>query len=180
MVKVWQLRRNFMVLLVLLSACSFINYQTFFFFQYIKEDLNLTQLISQLTCTSSQLISLLIYSKIGPKWGLVLSFFISGVGSTLLMIFFDNVDIIPIFLMMGIFGIQSSFNLCFICNIQLIPTIYASTVFGFCNVVARAVTILSPLIAEIAMPIPLIVNISVCLIATCTSFLLIEKLPKFS
>ena len=62
---------------------------------------------------------------------------------------------------------------CYISSVQLVPTIFAASVFGVCNVSARTITILSPMVAEIDYPVPLIVIMSACGIAMIASNFLI-------
>lgn len=48
-----------------------------------------------------------------------------------------------------------AFNMVFIASVELIPTIFAATVFGYANVVARLVTMMSSIIAEKEYPLPI-------------------------
>ena len=96
-------------------------------------------------------------------------FFISILGSILLMIYWTSLELIPIFIVLAKFGISASFNITFIASVQLIPTIIAASVFGYCNTVARTITILSPLVAEISYPVPLVINICAALFAVIAS-----------
>ena len=53
----------------------------------------------------------------------------------------------------------------FISSVELIPAIIATSAFGFSNVFARVVTMLSPQIAELDPPLPLKINIGVTTLA---------------
>ena len=63
----------------------------------------------------------------------------------------------------------------FISSVELIPSILATSAFGFSNVVARVVTILSPLIAEIDPPLPLKINVCVTIFAIIVAQFTITK-----
>jgi hypothetical protein len=63
------------------------------------------------------------------------------------------------------FGICCAFNMSFISSVELIPAIIATSAFGFSNVFARVVTMLSPQIAELDPPLPLKINIGVTTLA---------------
>ena len=87
----------------------------------------------------------------------------------MLMMYWTSISLIPIFIVFAKFGISAAFNMTFIASVQLIPTIIAASVFGYCNMVARTITILSPLVAEIVYPVPLVINICAAFLALVAS-----------
>lgn len=54
-------------------------------------------------------------------------------------------------------GIVTTFDMVYLIVNELFPTIFLATSYGACNIVGRAVTILSPLVAQAPNPIPLTV-----------------------
>lgn len=54
-------------------------------------------------------------------------------------------------------GIVTTFDLVYVIVNELFPTIFLATSYGACNIVGRAITIMSPLVAEAPNPIPLLV-----------------------
>ena len=80
---------------------------------------------------------------------------------------------LPVFITMAKFGISAAFNMIFIASVQLIPTIVAASVFGYCNVLARLMTVLSPIVAELDYPLPLYINIFAAMGAGFTSLFII-------
>ena len=100
-------------------------------------------------------------------------------GIVLLTFFYDDLDLIPVFIIMGKYGISATFNMVFIAYMQLIPTIFVSSVFGIGNFSARLLTAFSPLFAELQYPIPLVLNMAACFGAIVCSIFLREKLPRF-
>ena len=54
-------------------------------------------------------------------------------------------------------------------TLEYFPTYLLGTVFGICNVTARSITILSPMVAEAAKPTPTLMLISTCFCAVISS-----------
>ena len=52
-------------------------------------------------------------------------------------------------------GSVTTFNLVYLIVIELFPTIFVATSYGACNIIGRAITIASPLVARAPNPIPL-------------------------
>ena len=83
--------------------------------------------------------------------------------------------IIPLWSFIAKIGISISFQNVYICSYSddmIFPIIKRATAIGICNFVARSLTILSPIVAELDKPIPIIVLFSVTLVALITSFFL--------
>lgn len=79
---------------------------------------------------------------------------------------------ILICLLLTKFGISSAFNICFLITSEYFPTNYSSTVFGYCGILSRIVTIMAPLIAEWNDPVPMVIYSIACLTSTLTTFFL--------
>lgn len=129
---------------MLLSICSFSFFLINFYMGRVKGSLVLNTIFSQAAEMSANYLSMFIYAFLGAKLGFLSMFVLSIVGSILLIIFFSNLTLLPVFIICAKFGIAASFNMCFMGFVQLIPTIFSTRVFGFCNVLARTVTVLSP------------------------------------
>ena len=108
-------------------------------------------------------------------------FSLSAFGSIILIFIVqaDNTPWIPVFVAMSKFGISACFNMVFISVVQLTPTMFTASIFGFCNVTARMVTVLAPEIIELPNPTPIIINVICAGIAAFFSLFLVEKLPKY-
>ena len=96
-----------------------------------------------------------------------------------MIIYWDNLDVLPVFIIMAKFGVSANFNMVYVGFVQLIPTMYITTVFGLCNVVARLVTFMSPMIAEVEYPYPMAISIAALAFAAGMSLTLVVKQPKF-
>ena len=141
--------------------------------KYVDGGLIKNTLISQFSELTADLVSGIIYYKFGPRFAFTIMFCISIFGSILLMLFWTNLELIPVLIILAKFGISASFNMVFIASVQLIPTIVAASVFGYCNVSARLITVLSPIVAELDYPLPLYINIGAAMGAAFTSLFII-------
>ena len=121
----------------------------------------------------ANLLSGFVYQILGAKYGFASSYVVSIVGSSLLILYWDNKDYILLLIIAAKFGISSAFNMSFIASIELIPALVAASVFGYCNVTARLVTMGSSVVAELDYPTPLVVSIASASTAAIVSFMLV-------
>ena len=105
---------------------------------------------------------------------------LSILGAFLLLIFPNDVVMIPLYITIAKFGISCAFNLVYLSAVSLIPTILSSTVFGLCNVPARVITIMAPVVAEQDAPVPMLICLVLVSCAIVVSQFIVEKLPKFA
>jgi hypothetical protein len=76
--------------------------------------------------------------------------------------------------MIARFGITGSYALAYFVTADYFPTKYCSLVFGFCNLLARIVTIFSSMIAEMDEPYPMIIFTVFCA-ASCFASMFLAK-----
>ena len=176
---IWQIRRNFLVLMYLLSMNSFCFFLINFQMKFVKGSLIKNTLGSQIAEFSADALSGVVYAGVGPRRGFVCSYIVGICGSVLMLTFWENKDYILFLIIAAKLGMSSAFNMSFIASIQLIPPIFAASVFGYCNVLARIVTMGSSVIAEMDYPAPLIITICFASSAALASIFLLEKMPKF-
>ena len=93
-------------------------------------------------------------------------------GVSLILAGKENKMLIMILIMTTKFGINIAFTLCYIFIAEYFPTIVCSRVFGICNIFSRISTILSPLIAEVTPPIPMVIYVLVCFVSMVASMFL--------
>lgn len=177
--KVKPIRNNFLSFLVILTSCSFIFFLINFELKNLGGSIVVNTLSSQIAECIANCFGGVINSKIGPKKSFALMFLLTITGSALFVKFYEREDLTSYFIVPSKFGVSASFNIIFIVAVQLIPTIFSSQVFGLCNVVARTVTAMSSLIAEVEQPIPMEIVIGVSTLAILFSLIIVEKLPKF-
>ena len=127
------------------------------------------------------LISGILYFFLGPKLAFFTMYTFSAIGSISLLLAtlggYKSVIVVCVFI--AKFGISAAFNMSFIALVQLTPTAVATTSFGLANFVARLVTFLAPMTAEMNEITGLIINISCALFAAFVSLLLVTRLPRF-
>ena len=110
--------------------------------------------------------------------GLRLSFFLSfaiSLSGSVIYIVLESKEaiVIAIVVLLAKFGLGGAFNIVFLATSKLYPAIFASTVFGICNIFARLLSILSPIIAEEKEPVPILVFLVLASIATLLSLFII-------
>ncbi len=57
--------------------------------------------------------------------------------------------LLALVIMFNNFGITSTFDIAYLLNTEMFPTIYLGTAYGFCNIIGRFISIMSPIIAKI-------------------------------
>ena len=62
---------------------------------------------------------------------------------------------------------------------DLFPAVFRTTTLGICTIVARGLSMLAPLIAEMPEPYPERILFTLNIMAVCMSFLLEKKTDKF-
>ena len=69
-------------------------------------------------------------------------------------------------------GVVISFDLAYLINPELFPTVLLATAYGVLNVFGRLITVISPIIAKLPHPVPLIFLIIYASIGAILSFCL--------
>lgn len=138
-------------------ASSFSYYLISFQLKYISGDFFVNTAVSSLTEAPAYLLGGLLYSRIGIKGVFVGSYIISVIGGILLLLFQKYTSIVPVMILFAKFGVSSTFNMCYLGNALIFPTLFAGTAYGICNTFGKLATIISPQLAEVKMPTPIIV-----------------------
>jgi len=146
----------------------------------VKGTITQNTIVSQLAEFSSGIVSVLLFLTFGAKKSFTFMYTLSILGAFLLLIFPNDLVMIPLYITIAKFGISAAFNLVYLSAVSLIPTILSSTVFGFCNVPARVITIMAPVVAEQDAPAPMLVCLVLVSCAIVASQFVVEKLPKFA
>ena len=152
------MKKNLLIMLYLWVATSVSYYITSFNVKY----LNGNMFYNSIAMASSECLSLFLAGYIFLKFGLkkaVLSAYICGiVGSVMILFFKSYSSIMPLFVLIARFGIGSVFGLIYLGNL-IFPVKYASQTLGLCNTAARLFTVMSPVIAELDHPTPMLIFI---------------------
>ncbi|CDW80647.1 organic cation [Stylonychia lemnae] len=109
------------------------------------------------------------------KKSLIFSYLLAFFGSAGFWIAKDTVlrsSNILYYVLFSKFGVTVAFNVTYVIMGELFPTLLKATAFGICNVIARFITILSPIIALLEQPYPMLIFSLSCLIAGLFGILL--------
>lgn len=144
--------------------------------KYVKGNIYTNSSISSLSELLSYVFSGVFFKKIGMKPSFFICFTISIIGAALYIIFENNENLIPLFILLAKFGVTSTFNTVYLANAMMFPSILVASSFGICNIFARCATIIAPEMAEVPLPTPMIVFIILDGLGAMFSILLIK--PK--
>jgi hypothetical protein len=123
----------------------------------IQANIFLNTFSSSISELPANIISGFMYKKLGVKISLVFWFLVSFIGGAFFLLLGNSYEnLIPIFLLFAKGGVTGASTICYLGNAQIFPAIFAGTAFGICNFGAKTTTILSPLVAEIDPPVPMI------------------------
>eukprot|EP00347_Sterkiella_histriomuscorum_P023726 403333595 len=166
---------NLVLMSITWASSTFTYYMVGFYIKYIPGDIFNMVIVSCMAELIACLVSGMISSHVGTQKCLFTSFLLGGLfGISIIFIDRENTIMISICLLLTKFGVSSAFNLCFLVTAEYFPTLYSSTVFGACNVFARIMSIFSPLIAEVAAPVPMIVYTCFCFMSMLGTTLLVK------
>lgn len=166
---------NLIIIVLAWSASSSCFYIIGFYVKYIPGDAFMNIIVTSIADAASSIVAGSISSAIGAKNTLFISFSLATFGAIALMFSGNDKILIMVFVMMTRFGINSAFTLCYIITADYFPSIVTSRVFGLCNVFSRFATILSPMVAELEPPVPMIIYSIVCMITMISSLGLVKS-----
>jgi uncharacterized membrane protein (DUF485 family) len=159
-----KIRRHFINLLLMIfiwMASSFDMYLITFQMKYLPGSIFVNTLVSSAVDIPISIVSGILYSKFGVRITLPIFYVISLAGSISLVYVGDGANlgtfIPPLLVMLARCGVKVTLDLCYLANSSIFPAIFAGTAFGLCNLGAKLFTILSPIMAEQEMPLPMLV-----------------------
>ena len=157
------------------SISSFNYYLITFYMKYVPGNIYVNTTASALSENVAYVVSGLLLNKIGIKLCYVCALIIAIVGGFLLAAMPATGWTEASFVLICKFGISWSFNNCYLSTPLLFPAHLRVRVFGICHLLASFVTVLSPLLAEIDPPTPMIVFTITSAIALVFSFMINTK-----
>jgi OCT family organic cation transporter-like MFS transporter 4/5 len=166
---------NLLVMVFLWTASSFDYYMINFQLKYIRGDIFINTGASSFSEVFAYFLGGAILVPLGIKRSFIICFLIGAAGAfCLLFINSENVDniVLAIFVMTTKFGVSATFAMVYIVTPVIFPPIYASTSMGICNFFSRLMSILSPEIAELPKPVPMLFFATTALLACGATFLL--------
>lgn len=148
---------NLLIMIILWTVGSVDYYLISFFLKYVPGNIYVNTTASTLAEVVGSLTSGIVYKIFGPKVAFCMSFGVAAGGGLLLILFPDtNVYLVAFFVLVAKFGITFAFVMVYIITPTLFPTSLTATAFGICNVIARFTTIVSPILAELPNPTPML------------------------
>jgi hypothetical protein len=173
-------RRNLIVMVIIWSFCSFAFFLVPFYLATLDEkNMFLMSLALAIAEVLSSIICLTFVHGRDLKYMLSLFYLLTCIGALVIMCFdliYHGDSQIPLavgFLLLYV-GVVTTFDLVYLIVLELFPTIYLATAYGACNIVGRAITILSPLVARAHGSIPLGVLAVYSLICIMLPFALVK------
>ena len=135
--------------------------------KYLPGDIYSNSYVSAIAEVIAKLGAGVVLMRLGMKPLFAAGFFIAFMGSFNLLYLGPTVD--PLFasmlIMMTKFGVSMGWVAASLCLIELFPASLVATAFGICNVCNKSVSMMGPLVAEVAPPTPMIIVATVCAIA---------------
>lgn len=168
-------RMNLLIIVFSWIASSFCFYIVGFYIKYIPGSVFSNVVVTSIADGLSSITAGIIAQYVGTQKALCMSYSLAFVGGFLLIASGKDEILIMICVLITKFGINSAFTLCYIINTEYFPSIVCSRIFGICNIFARISTIMSPLIAEITPPIPMLIYCLICALSSIASMFLTKN-----
>lgn len=157
-------------------ASSFNIYLLNYTQKYLPGNIFKNVLYSSLADLPVCVVGGLVYHSLGIRIALSGSYLTAMIGSITLVLFSEaNPDIVPVMITFARSGIKATFDICYLANGTLFPAIFAGTSFGLCNMGAKIATIMSPMLAEVPPPVPMITFTVVAGLAALLATMIITK-----
>ena len=149
----------------LFSTASFDYYLINFYLKYIPGNVFVNSIVSSVSSGVATFLSGSIVIKLGSKNGMCVTYGLAVLAGTLLLTAETGnwISGVPFAVLAAQFGISAAFSMLYMGTLHYFPSSFLGTVFGVCNVTARAITIMSPMVAEVDHPTPELMLILSCL-----------------
>lgn len=171
-----KIRRHFINLIILTYiwlASSFNLYLLHYNTKKLPGSFFANNLVSSVIDIPVTVFGGILYYLVGPRWSFTVTFACALIGGLfLLFLGADYPALVPYFLSLAKCGIKVTLDTCYLANAMLFPAIFAGTAFGICTVGAKLASTLSPMLAELEAPVPMIVFTSVSAVALLVSYFL--------
>ena len=144
-------------MIILWSVSSLDYYLITFFMKYIPGNLYVNTSIATVSEILAYICAGFVYNAFGGKKAFIISFALSATGGFLIAFIPGATEyLIALFVLLAKFGISFAFQLVYFIMPTLFPVEITATAFGICNIFARFSTILSPILAELDGPTPML------------------------
>lgn len=167
----WDLRKpyfyNLLIMTMTWQALGFTYTLVSFELKYLQGDIFVNSYTSAMAEIIAKLGAGVVLIRLGLKPLFAAAFFISFMGALNLLQLSEHADplFVGIFIMMTKFGVSMGWVAACLSLIELFPASLVATAFGICNVCNKLVSMIAPLVAEMAPPTPMTIVVIVTAIA---------------
>ena len=166
------------------SITSFTFYLGKFQLTHVAGSIFTNSFFSSAADTLARPFGFWLYRRLNTRQALTFFFGLSALGSLPIMFSetasenFKN-QIVPYSLFVMNLGTSATFGNLYLGHMDLFPIVFSSTSMGICNIIARIVTSVAPIVAEIDQPTPEIIFSTLCFLALILSLFVREKTAKY-
>ena len=145
-----------------------------FYLKYMPGSIYTNSVVSSVSETVAHWMAGCIVVKLGSVNGLSTANFLTVLSAAGLWASTASAwaDPVPFTVLAAKFGTGAAFAMLYMSTLQYFPNRFMGRVFGTCNVTARFVTIMAPMVAELPSPVPELIMVVSCLIAAILARLL--------
>mmetsp|Transcript_12965 Transcript_12965/g.17466 ORF Transcript_12965/g.17466 Transcript_12965/m.17466 type:complete len:218 (+) Transcript_12965:944-1597(+) len=150
---------NLLIMMLCWQALGFTNTLVSFEMKYLEGDIFINSYTAALAETIAKLGAGVVLVQLGTKPLFAAAFLIAFAGSLNLLNLTEGSDpfLASVFIMMTKFGVSMGWVAACMCLIELFPASLVATAFGLCNVAAKLVCMVAPIVAEVKPPTPMMI-----------------------
>ena len=160
------------------TVSSFDYYLITFLLKYIPGNIYVNTTISCLSEVVADIVSGWLMAVLGIRLSFLIAFVVGTAGGVMMIFLYNYNSAMAVFVLLSKFGIAFAFNTAYLATPMVFPVILTSTAFGLCNLIARFITIASPIIAELDNPIPMTAFSIAGVVGIACSLFVTDPRPK--
>ena len=111
----------------------------------------------------------IMYNNLRVRGSLFLSYTFAFTGSVLILTYglhHQESVIFPVLVLIAKFGVSSAFNILYISHVDVFPVLFATTALGICNFISRIFTSMSPVLAQMEEPLPIVIFLGLSMVGS--------------
>jgi len=176
---IFKIKRHFHNLLIMLYIWAATSFGAYLLI-YAMKDMPGNFFKNQLTVGIIDIPIIIVagsaYHKFGARITFAVSYFVGIVGSVCILFseYFDP-NLISLFLSFAKGSMKAAIDVCYLSNSLIFPAIFSGTAFGICSASAKITTIFAPMLAEVQMPVPIIIFCAIVSVAFFASLFIKEE-----
>ena len=172
------------IMSVVWTICAFTYYLGKFQITSVAGDIYKNSIFSSIADAVARPAGYILYKYYQGKTSLTILFAISFIGSFPVM-FSENASenftgyVVPGCLFIMNLGTSATFGNLYMSHLDLFPIVFSATSYGVCNILARALTSLAPIVANFDQPTPEIIFTTLSFIAVVVTLFIRDKTNKY-